>query len=618
MDYEDNSVNNGYQSDEKDEATRVIEDDTYTISDSESTTNVTSLIDTNVIQGELNQSTVVQLRLRCSLYEHIEIIRVIYGYSKQRLTNQCQFSIYDCIQEGASENILSCNGKQTCAIDLTKTEMFSTTITTKGVPTCSDFNYVQVNFGCVLDAKDICDSWKDEAAIIHLSHTNSKEKQHNECQCKVRSSLSSGQVLLRAREINRQFGNLKDLRPSKDSNTNCKTTTYLEISTDRSERKCMDNLPSNGNALFGSGSHNFTLNYIRNDPSSELFFYFELTASPIKSDHYVQIICNWARRTTTVRTTLARARKRKLTTINMSYGLKLSRLDLIRHPPTSNDNLEVDEDASISSAVDVDETEATTVINEPASGEDEETDTAKNHKIKPLKSKKKGKAESSKAISIETTTTDTLSVVNDEQWLPLLSADSFDSLSASEQFFPFNNDSFMNSAQASIVPVEQQSRMKLSKAKVFMMSSLLVSITTFILCIYCVKVTQCGCIQRLKINFTIALLFCCEAGKLLFSSSNKTNSNTPTSTIDRYPHHNRHRRSPSLPADDYRSADYYMNHTVNNFHTMQSIYDYDGGGGGGEKSVYNIDNYTEDNYGNQPPRSMYTTQYDRYSAVDTC
>ncbi|CAF5134681.1 unnamed protein product, partial [Rotaria magnacalcarata] len=55
MDHEDNSVNNGYQSDEKDEATRVIEEDTYPISDSESTTNVTSLIDTNVIQGELNR-----------------------------------------------------------------------------------------------------------------------------------------------------------------------------------------------------------------------------------------------------------------------------------------------------------------------------------------------------------------------------------------------------------------------------------------------------------------------------------------------------------------------------------------------------------------------------------
>ncbi|CAF4652627.1 unnamed protein product, partial [Rotaria magnacalcarata] len=65
-------------------------------------------------------------------------------------------------------------------------------------------------------------------------------------------------------------------------------------------------LPStSNNALFGSGSHNFTLTYVKNDLYSELFFYFELKASPIKKDHNVQIICNWKRHsTTTITTTL--------------------------------------------------------------------------------------------------------------------------------------------------------------------------------------------------------------------------------------------------------------------------------------------------------------------------
>jgi hypothetical protein len=98
----------------------------------------------------LQQSNVVHLHLRCSQYEHIQIIRVIYGYAKQPSLQNCQFSIYDCIQEGASENILSCNNKQTCLINLTKNQMLSSSITTSTVPNCPDFNYIQVNFGYLI------------------------------------------------------------------------------------------------------------------------------------------------------------------------------------------------------------------------------------------------------------------------------------------------------------------------------------------------------------------------------------------------------------------------------------------------------------------------------------
>lgn len=558
----------------------------------------------------LKDSNVVQLRLRCSLFEHVEIIRVIYGYSKQRSTNNCQFSIYDCIQEGTSEHILSCNGKQTCVINITKNEILSTTAATKGVPVCPDFNYVQVNYGCVLDAKDICDSWKEEGAIIHVSHTNSKDKQYNECQCKVKSSLSNGQVLLHAKEFNRQYENLKELKPVKNANVDCKTTTYLEITTDRSERKCMDNLPQNGNALFGSGSHNFTLNYIRNDPLSELYFYFELTASPIKSDHYVQIICNWARRTTTIRTTLPMARKRKLTTINMSYGRKLSRLDLIRHPSTSNDNLDIDEDTSVP-MISIDETETTAMIKEFENEDDEKKLTNKEKKTQSRLNKRK-KTEELTTMPIEFTTEDTLAIVNDDEWSRMLSKVSSDSLSSSEQYLSSDNESSMSSAQVSVSSKQDRSRIQLSKTKLLIMSLLLTLMMILILSIYFLKVARCGCLERLKINLNIALLFCCEAGKVIFSSSNSTNtsSNTPTSTID-----DRERPS-SLPDGDYRSADYYTNGTVHNFHPTDGIYEYDYDYG--EKSAYNIDYYQDDGYDNRPPRSMYTTQYDRYSTADTC
>jgi len=262
--------------------------------------------------GCLKESNQIQLRLRCSLYEHIKIIRIIYGYSKQRSFSQCQFSIYDCIQDGQSDYILSCNGKQTCIINLTKTEIIKTTVETEGVPKCRDFNYVQINYGCLPDANDICDSWKEHGQVIHISHTRSRDKKYAQCQCKIRSSSVDGQVLLNAREINRQFVEVRK-HSNKDD---CRKTTYLEIATDRSERKCMENLPSNGNALFGSGSHNFTLTYVRNDPFAELFFFLELKASPQRKDHHVQIVCNWARRTTTTkRTTLPMTRRRRSTTL---------------------------------------------------------------------------------------------------------------------------------------------------------------------------------------------------------------------------------------------------------------------------------------------------------------
>jgi hypothetical protein len=551
--------------------------------------------------GCLKESNLIELNLHCSLYEHIEIIRVIYGYSKQRTMNQCQFSIYDCIQDGASRNILSCNGKQTCIINLTKNEILSTTVKTNNVPGCKDFNYVQVNFGCVPDAKDICDSWKDEGAIIHLSHTRSKDKQYNECQCKVRSSLSNGQVLLHAREINRQFEGFKDLIAKKNVNTDCKKTTFLEITTDRSERKCMDNLPSNGNALFGSGSHNFSLNYFRNDPFSELFFYFELKASPIKKDHHVQIICNWARRTTTIRTTLPMTRKRKLTTISMLRGGQLSRIDLIRHPSNSEneiDTLETDEDTN-EPTIDIEQMTTTETNNE------EDEDNLITDSIRKASKSEKKDLKISTTIPIESTTTISSSSISEDdyEWSRILSMAGVDSPPlVSTQLFSSNNRTIISSAQASILSAEQRPSNKITKNKLLIILLIIISTTIFLLSLYCLKAKQPRFIQRLRLNINIALLFCCEAGKLLFSSSNNPHSisNTPAGTMTRQ------HRSSSFPIADYQSSVYYMNDTGNNCHTIQSIYD----GGGGEKSIYSIDE-TENG-------SEYMTKYDRHRENDTC
>ncbi|CAF3746591.1 unnamed protein product [Rotaria sp. Silwood1] len=586
----------------------------------------------------LQQSNIVQLNLRCSQYEHIQIIRVIYGYTKQPLLQECQFSIYDCIQEGISHNILSCNNKQTCLINLTKNEMFSSSITTNGVPNCPDFNYIQVNFGCIPNSKDICDQWKDEGPIIHISHTYLKDRQYNRCHCKIRSSISNGQILLHAREMNRQYNSLKTLIYPKISNIDCKKTTYLEIATDRSEKKCMDMLPSTSNtALFGSGSHNFTLTYVKNDLYSELFFYFELKASPMIKDHNVQIICNWKRHQTTTTTTTTTTRisttipikkERKKTTIEMQNGGKLSRFDLMRHRPVT-EKVHDDYIDSEDSTNDLNNEEDIT-IQEDAEGEEQEqeqeeeeqqeeilittTTAIKTTKIKKARTKKSSTNTSETSTTMTTTTTTTKTITtssdDDEEWLRILSLADIESQSPSKQLLSINNRTFITVTQASIINSDDKIHHTSSSQSNTLLIILLIIIclTIFILIIYCLQVKQPDCIQRLRTNTNVALLFCCEATKLLFCSSNNSRhqsqsiSNTPSTTIRSHSHRRRrrhhHRPSPSTMPDN-QSSEYYMDETGNNCRGTQSIYD-----GGGGKSIYSIDYDDEE--------TAYTTKYDRH------
>lgn len=585
----------------------------------------------------IEQTNFLHLKLQCSPYEHIQIIRIIYGYSKQTLTS-CQFSIYDCIQEGTSENILSCNNQQICTINLTKNDILSTARKTQGVPNCPDFNYIQVNYACIPDSKDICDSWKDEGPIIHLSHTFSKNRQYNYCHCKVRSSMPNGQVLLHAREINRQNENFN----MKNSEIDCKKTTYLEIATDRFERKCMDMVPSNTNALFGSGSHNFTLTYVKNDRFSELFFYFELKASPIKKDHHVQIICNWKRRQTTtiplpppiivtktttmeplsttdiISTTIPITRKRKPTTISMQRGGKLSRLDLIRHRPitrhiedttsvSENEGEEEEEEQQQGTNEDQEE-----VIEEEevVEGEGEEQEKEQEEEVVtttiPKKTKKKPRTKQTIVTTTEALKTSTISDNDDEEWLRILSLANIDRELESKHIFSINNRTFVTAVQPSLLNSDEKFHHLTSTSNILLIILVIILCLTFIiLIIYCLKIKRPNFIQRLKLNFNIAFLFCCEAGKLLFCSTQQQHqarsiSNTPTSIRDK-----NYRPSSSMP--DYQSSVYYMDETGNNHNcrTTQSIYD-----GGGGKSIYSID-YDEE-------ETEYTTKYDRHQDCGSC
>jgi hypothetical protein len=578
----------------------------------------------------LQQTNAVHLNLRCSQYEHIQIVRIIYGYTKQALLQQCHFSIYDCIQEGASHNILSCNGKQTCLINLTKNEMLSSSVINPGAPGCPDFNYIQVNFGCIPDSKDICDVWKDEGSVIHLSHTYSKEREYNRCHCKVRSSLPNGQVLLHAQEMNRQHALLKTLIFPKTSSLDCKKTTYLEIATTRSERKCMDMLPTNNIALFGSGSHNFTLTYVKNDPFSELFFYLKLKASPPASDHHVQIICNWARRQTTtaaitstttavLSTTIPVTKKRKVTTISMQRGGKLSRLDLIRHRPVSQDEHSEPEDTTpvLDNEEEVPDEAVDEAPPEEEGGEvEQEEPLTTTVTVKTSKRKKPRVTKTSTTTTLETTTTATTASTSlsdeDEEWRRILSLANGDAQPQPKQVLSINNRTFVTATQASVITADHNVRASSSSSHTLLIVLLIIiAFTSLLLIVYCVRVKQPGCLQRLRTNANVACLFCCEASKLLFCSPkdahhrSQTSSNTPTSTIGTRRHRRRQHR-PSPPAADYQSSDYYLDETGNHCRTTQSIYD----GGGGEKSIYSID-YDDD-------ETEYTSKYGRHHDAGSC
>ena len=263
-----------------------------------------------------------------------------------------------------------------------------------------------------------------------------------------------------------------------------------------------------------SGSHNFTLTYVRNDPLTELFFYFELKASPMKKDHHVQISCNWARRTTTTtrRTTRASRHRRRSTTESVLRGGQLSRLDLIRHETNEEQSESVNDNED-------------SLTNEIDDGPDEISSTI---------------------------------VFNaDDPWPAL------DSLSS-------ENRTYISSAQASVLAQEEKSSHRLSNQRILRIFLITAAVTVPLFLLCCVLVRKPHCIQRLRMHIHLALIFCCEASKLLFTSS-PTPSHSPSSVpTETFTHH---RSSYSVPVIDYQSSEYYMNDTMRNGHMTPSIYD---------------------------------------------
>jgi hypothetical protein len=201
-------------------------------------------------------------------------------------------------------------------------------------------------------------------------------------------------------------------------------------------------------------------------------------------------------------------------------------------------------------------------------------------------------------MPIESTTIANNNNDDDDEWSRIRSLADIES-PLSNEFFSFNDRTLISSVQASIFSNEPKSSHKMSKNKLIIMILLISSITIFLFSLFCLKVKQPSFIQRLRLNINVALLFCCEAGKFLFSSSKIPQSiaNTPT-TI-------RQHKSLPIPIADYQSSEYYMN----NCHTTQSIYDNDPSAGG--KSMYSIDD-------DGLEESVYTTRYDQYHEGDTC
>jgi hypothetical protein len=300
----------------------------------------------------------------------------------------------------------------------------------------------------------------------------------------------------------------------------------------------------------------------------------------------------------------------------MQRGGKLSRLDLIRHRPGTQDMIHDDMEDMID-VVENEEETAEKEEGEEEAVEEEEEEEAEEEIItttvarKPLKTKK-AKVKRTSTSPPETTT----SSDDDEEWLRILSLADIESQSPSKQLLSINNRTFVTAAQPSILNSDEKIRHSLSTSNTLLIILFIIICSTFIILIlYCLKIKRPDCIHRFKMNLNVAFLFCCEAGKLLFSSSNNVRhqthsiSNTPTSTTIGNPRRHRRHNRPSSSVPDYQSSEYYMDETGNsNCRTTQNIYD--GGGGGREKSIYSID-YDEE-------ETECTTKYGRHHDCGSC
>ncbi|CAF3636158.1 unnamed protein product, partial [Rotaria sp. Silwood2] len=84
------------------------------------------------------------------------------------------------------------------------------------------------------------------------------------------------------------------------------------------------------------------------------------------------------------------------------------------------------------------------------------------------------------------------------------------------------NRTFVTLTQASIINSDEKLRQTLPKSNTLLFILLIIiCVTIFVLIAYCFKVKRPGFMKRLRTNANIAFLFCCEAAKLIFCSSNE-------------------------------------------------------------------------------------------------
>ena len=235
-------------------------------------------------------------------------------------------------------------------------------------------------------------------------------------------------------------------------------------------------------------------------------------------------------------------------------GAQLSRLDLMRQQKPVPDETDVDDE------VDAEETSTAVVESQE---EDEERPASRRQRKKNFKRK----VNVSEALVDESASLPFASIDPDEEWSRIAEVDS---LPASQQSLSLNNRTYLGSMHASVQPVDGKSRRRLSKDRVLSIFLLTACLTIVAFILYCLVIKRPVFLQRLQFNFKLALLFCCEASKVIFSSpSTHTHSlsSLHTETLA-----NQHSSLP-LSIEDYQSSEYYINAPTQPTHIIQDLYD---------------------------------------------
>ena len=237
-------------------------------------------------------------------------------------------------------------------------------------------------------------------------------------------------------------------------------------------------------------------------------------------------------------------------------GAQLSRLDLMRQQKPMSD----DADELQPPSDDVEAEETSTAMVESQEDDEERPAASRRQRKKNFKRK----VNVSEALVDESASLPFASSDPDEEWLRIAEVDS---LSASQQMLSLHNRTFLDSMHAPVQSVDSKSRRRLS----MVLLTACLTIVAFIL--YCLVIKRPAFLQRLQFNFKLALLFCCEASKVIFSSPSSSFTRTHSlSSLHTETLANQHSSLP-LSIEDYQSSEYYINAPTHPTHIIQDLYD---------------------------------------------